>query len=449
MKSTILLIDDDPVDIKALQLLLQSWGHEVLCARSGKEGLRTLESSPVDTIVADVRMPGMSGEDVARAVHAEEPRLPVILITAHGDIRAAVGAMKLGAFDYVVKPPDEEEFRLTIERALEHSRLQRENEYLRAELAAGGIYGERLIGRSAKMLAVFELIDRVARTESTILITGETGTGKELVAQTIHYKSRRADRPLIALNCASLNPNVIESELFGHEKGAFTGAVTPRRGRFEEADGGTLFLDEIGETSLEFQAKLLRALQEQEVARVGGNKPIHVDVRMLASTNRDLGEQVKNGTFREDLYYRLSVIPIHLPPLRERRGDIELLAEHFLSTYGRRYDCPANGITAEGKKHLESRDWKGNVRELQHAIERAVVLSPREQLGPDDFTALPTVGPPGPSDQTLRGFVDARTREHVLAVLDRTGWRKQRAAEALGIDRATLYRMLRKFSIEG
>ena len=448
MKATILLIDDDPVDLKALQTLVESWDYAVLAARSGEDGLAELKDAPVDLLVSDVCMPGMGGEDVVQAVGREYPGLPVVLITGRGDVKSAVKAMKLGAFDYVVKPPDPDELRLTVARALEHSRLQRENRFFRAELAAGGMYGERLIGRSPAMLKVFALIDRVARTDSTVLITGETGTGKELVAQAIHYRSARFERTLVALNCAALQPNLIESELFGHEKGAFTGAAAMRRGRFEDADGGTLFLDEIGETSPTFQAKLLRVLQEGEFERVGGSRPIRVSVRVLASTNRDLVKEVHEGRFREDLYYRLSVIPVHLPALRERGEDVALLATHFADTLARKYGCPARTVSPGGMAHLQSLPWPGNVRELQHVVERAVVLAGGDSLGPDDFRFDDVATPRGASAPTLQDYLAERTREYVMQVLDHAGWRKGRAARTLGVDRATLYRMIRKYRIE-
>jgi DNA-binding NtrC family response regulator len=448
MKATVLLIDDDPLDIKPLQMLLESWDLDVAAARSGEEGMERLGAIPADLVITDVFMPGMSGEDVVRAVRKAYPQLPVVLITGKGDVKSAVRAMKLGAFDYVVKPPDAAELRLTVERALEHSRLQRENAFLRAEMSANGMYGERLMGQSPKMLAVFEIIQRVAPTDSTVLITGETGTGKELVAQTLHYKSRRAPMPLVALNCASLNPNLIESELFGHEKGAFTGAVTARRGRFEDADGGTLFLDEIGETPLEFQSKLLRVLQEKEFERLGGNRKIRADVRLLTSTNRDLEKEVAAGRFREDLYYRLRVIPIPLPPLRERREDIGMLAAHFADEYGRRYRSGPCAVSPAGVSFLASQEWKGNVRELRHAVERAVVLARGDLLEAEDFQGVPAGEPDAAAGAGLQDFVDARTREYLLQVLDQTRWHKQRAAEILGIDRVTLYRMLKRFSLE-
>ncbi|MEM7394652.1 MAG: sigma-54 dependent transcriptional regulator, partial [Verrucomicrobiota bacterium] len=375
MRQTILLIDDDPLDVSTLEMMFSGWDYDVLTARSGEEGLKVLEEATVDLLISDVWMPGIKGNEVLTQTLERYPELPVILITGRADIETAVDSMKQGAFDYVQKPPDEDDLKLTVERAMEHARLRRENEFLRAELAAGGKYGERLIGQSPAMQKVFDLIHKVARTDSTVLITGETGTGKELVAQTIHFNSPRAKKPMIAFNCAAFNPNLMESELFGHEKGAFTGAVSTRRGRFEDADGGMLFLDEIGETSLEFQAKLLRVLQEKELERVGGNTRIEIDVRVLASTNRDLQDEVKEGRFREDLYYRLRVIPIHMPPLRERGDDIILLATTFMNKFSEQYNCEAESFSKKCQEYLLSREWKGNVRELEHALERAVILS--------------------------------------------------------------------------
>jgi DNA-binding NtrC family response regulator len=448
MKTTILAVDDDPLDLAPLRLILESWGHEVLTANSGNEALGILRGQPVDLVVSDVRMPRMSGEDLLTRVLADFPGLPVVLFTGRGDIKSAVNAMKLGAFDYVTKPPDEEEFRITVDRALESGRLRRENAFLRAELGAAGRYGERLLGRSPAMLAVFDTINRVARTDSTVMITGETGTGKELVAQAIHYRSQRCGAPLVAFNCAALNPNLIESELFGHEKGAFTGAVAARRGRFEEADGGTLFLDEIGEMDIGLQAKLLRVLQERSFERVGGSTQVAVDARLIASTHRDLAALVKEGRFREDLYYRLRVIPIHIPPLRERREDILPLAEHFAVEYAERYGSNARAFSSAAKEFLLSQPWKGNVRELQHAVERAVVLGRGEAIEPGDI-AIPDAGPTvsDTSDATLQSALDRASREHIVRALDRCQWRKQQAAALLGIDRVTLYRLLKKFSL--
>ena len=448
MKSTVLVIDDDPLDSRPLCLLLGQWDLEVVTARSGEEGLARLASTPVDLVISDVYMPGLTGEQVVERIAREHPDLPVILLTGRGDVKSAVRAMRLGAFDYVLKPPAEDELRFAVQRALEQARLRRENRFLRAELGALGPHGERLIGRSAPMLEVFDLIRRVARTDSTVLITGETGTGKELLAQTIHFKSARAGGPFVAFNCAAINPNLVESELFGHEKGAFTGAVAARRGRFEEAHGGTLFLDEIGETTPEFQVKLLRVLQEREFQRVGGSERIRVDARVLASTNRDLAQLVKAGRFREDLYYRLRVIPIHLPPLRERREDILPLADSFLEGYRAQYGLGRVELSAGARARLAAAPWPGNVRELQYAVERAVVLARGPVLEADDFEAPAPAGAPAPVAATLDAHLEGKSRAYLVETLDRLGWNKSRAAQALGMDRTTLHRMLRKFQLE-
>lgn len=447
MKSTVLLIDDDPIDIKALQMLLESWDFEVHPSRSGRDGIAKLQTQLFDLIVSDVRMPEMTGEDVVKSVTASHPDIPVVLVTGHGDIRSAVEAMKLGAFDYVVKPPNEDEFKITITRAIEHSRLKNQNRQLMSELHNSGFYGDKIIGKSHVMLELFDVIDRVSRTDSTVMIIGETGTGKELVARSIHYKSKRAFKPLIAVNCATLQQNLVESELFGHEKGAFTGAIEVRRGKFEEADGGTLFLDEISEISLEMQAKLLRVLQEGECQRLGSNKTIKVDVRIIAATNRNIEEFVKAGRFRQDLFYRLMVIPVDIPPLRKRQGDIPLLALHFLDLYGKRYRSETVSISAKALSYLSSLEWTGNVRELQHAVERAVIMSNSSVLEPCDFISGEKACSDSPLN-TLQSVLDARTKEYLLQILKDTDNHKQKTADILGIDRTTLYRLLKKYDIE-
>jgi DNA-binding NtrC family response regulator len=449
MKATILLIDDDPVDLKVLKALVESLDFDTLAVRSGEEGIKMLKSGGIDLVLSDVRMPGMSGVDVVSEMARRFSRIPIILITADADVRTAVDAMKQGAFDYVTKPADETELVLTMERALEHCMLKKENAFLRSELAVGGIYGDRLIGVSPPMLEVFDLISRVAVADSTVLISGETGTGKELVAQMIHFKSNRAEKPFVAVNCAAINQGLSESELFGHEKGAFTGAAAARKGRFEDADGGTLFLDEITEGTPEFQAKLLRVLQEGTIQRVGGNQDIKVDVRVIASTNLDIDNEVKEGRFREDLFFRLNVVPVVVPPLRDRKEDIPILAKHFLATYGSRYNSSVNSISDQALDYLVRQEWSGNVRELQHAVERAVVLASHEILESDDFAPRRNKAADTGGERKLADVVDRQTRLHVLEVLESESWHKQKVADILGVDRATLYRLIKKFGLDG
>lgn len=445
----ILLIEDDAWMAQAMLALVESWGFRAERAASAEEGQALLEAGSFDLVLTDVRLPGASGFDVLRQVRERWPKIPVILITAHGDVPGAVAAIKQGAFDYVIKPVDADAFEVTVRRALEHGRLLRENQFLRRELAGTSNLGQRMIGRSARMREVFEVLDRVAATDSTVLLASETGTGKELAAQTIHLRSKRAAGPFVTCNCAAFSPTLLESELFGHEKGAFTGALSLRRGRFEEADGGTIFLDEIGETSREFQAKLLRVLQEREVERVGSSRKLHVDVRVIASTNRDLEKEVAEGRFRQDLYYRLRVVPVVLPPLRERGEDILELARHFIQTFCRSYDRPVMELEPAAVTRLLQHAWPGNVRELKHAVERAVLLARGPVLTADDFDLQARPPGPGPGGDRLllQDRVDDATRRFVLEALDRTGGEKKKAAELLGIDRVTLHRILRRLNI--
>jgi DNA-binding NtrC family response regulator len=432
-----------------MRLMMEAWGMRVERAGTAEEGLALLQDSAFDLVMTDVCLPGKSGFDVLTEVKQRKPDLPVILITGQGDVRGAVEAIKKGAFDYALKPLDADTLEITVRRALEAGRLRQENQYFRREMASLGVHGPRLVGRSANMLAVYDRIDRVAATDSTVLIVSETGTGKELVAQTIHYRSKRAAAPFVACNCAALNSSLLESELFGHEKGAFTGAIAARRGRFEEAEGGTIFLDEIGETSREFQAKLLRVLQEREIERVGSSRKIKIDVRIIASTNRDLEKEVAEHRFREDLYYRLKVVPITLPPLRERKEDIMELARYFIRIFAAQYDRPVPDMTADAQEYLLRHNWPGNVRELKNALERAMVLAAHDELTRADFEPDHAPPPPDTEDPTaLNAFIDAATRRHVVRILDRTGWERKRAADLLGIDRVTLYRLLRRLDVK-
>jgi DNA-binding NtrC family response regulator len=445
----ILLIEDDAWMAQAMLALVESWAIRAEHAPSAEAGLAALENESFDLVLTDIRMPGASGFDVLRQVKERWPRLPVILVTGHGDVADAVSAIKQGAFDYMIKPVDADSFEATVRRALEHGRLRRENDFLRRELAAGSALGQRMIGRSPRMREVFDILDRVSVTDSTVLLVSETGTGKELAAQTIHLRSKRAAGPYVTCNCAAFSPTLLESELFGHERGAFTGAISLRRGRFEEADGGTIFLDEIGETSREFQAKLLRVLQEREIERVGSSRKLQVNVRIIASTNRDLEKEVAEGRFRQDLYYRLRVVPVVLPPLRERAEDIPELARHFMAQFCAQYDRPPLELEPAALERLARHSWPGNVRELKHAIERAVLLA----RGPRLTAADVEVEPPSAASLTestaltLQDRVDDATRRFVLEALERAGGEKKKAAEALGIDRVTLHRILRRLGV--
>jgi DNA-binding NtrC family response regulator len=378
------------------------------------------------------------------------PGLPVILLTAHATVQTAIAAMRDGAFDYVEKPFDNDELKTLIRRALDVTRLSRENRYLRAEVK--GRYAlDALVAESTAMRDVLDLVSRAARSRSTVLITGESGTGKELVARAVHYHSERVGQPFIAVNCKAFAEGVLESELFGHEKGAFTGADRTKPGLFERADNGTLFLDEIGEVNGDFQGKLLRVLQEKKFQRVGGSTERTVDVRLVAATNRDLRAEVAASRFREDLYFRLAVIPIHLPPLRERREDVLPLAQHFLAKWNSELSRKIGGWTPEVESYLLRHAWPGNVRELENTIERGVVLARGDCIGLDDLLvdSRPEGGPGDPGEPLgdLQSFLDQAASERIRAVLREVQGLRGEAARRLGIDRTTLYRLMRKYGI--
>jgi DNA-binding NtrC family response regulator len=398
-------------------------------------------------------MPGTDGLEVLRRARALDPELPVILITAHGSVPTAVAALREGAFDYVQKPFDNEELRTLAARALEVTRLSRENRWLRAELGArDGL--EALVAESPGMREVADLVRRAARSPSTVLVTGESGTGKERVARALHVHSERVGRPFVAVNCKALAEGVLESELFGHERGAFTGAERARAGLFERAEGGTLLLDEIGETSASFQAKLLRVVQERTVRRVGGDDERPVDVRLVVATHRDLRKEVEEGRFREDLYFRLAVIPIRVPPLRERPEDVVPLARHFLARLGAGLGRPHLRFADGVEEALARHPWPGNVRELENAVERGVVLARGETVGLEDLLLegpgreAPAAGGPAAGEVTLQEVVDRAAAEHVRATLAACDGRRAEAARRLGVDRTTLYRLMRRHGIE-
>jgi len=446
--ATLLIADDDPVALALLAEVLTGEGYAVRSASSGSECLRLAESQSFDLAVVDLRMPDVNGLEVTRRLSALQPGTPVIILTAFATIDTAIEAIRQGASDYLSKPFRMEQLILVVRRILESRRLARENLQYRHELQDRfGV--QNLVGQSPAMVEVYKLVARVAGLDTTVLIQGETGTGKELVARAIHHASPRADGPFVVVDCSALAETLVDSELFGHERGAFTGAWSARRGLFETAAGGTCLLDEVGELSAALQAKLLRALQEQTIRRVGGNDWISVNVRMIAASNRDLKKRVEEGSFREDLYYRLNVVSIGVPPLRERLADVPLLAQHFVDKYARLTRKPARGLAREALDVLGAYHWPGNVRELENAIERAVALSTSELLMPEDLPPqsrherAPLVLPA--PQMTL----DEVRRWYIGKVLEEVGGNKVQAAERLGIDRATLYRMLRRWAVGG
>jgi two-component system, NtrC family, response regulator AtoC len=440
---TLLIADDDPVALALLAEVLTGERYEVRAAAGGAECLRLAEREPFDLAIVDLRMPGMGGLEVVRRLGAMQPGIPVIILTAFATIDTAIEAIREGASDYLSKPFRMEQLKIVVRRILESRRLARENVQYRHELQDRfGV--QNLVGQSPAIVEVYKLVARVASLDVTVLIQGETGTGKELVARAIHYASPRAAGPFVVVDCAALPETLFESELFGHERGAFTGALSARRGLFETATTGTCLLDEIGELTAPLQAKLLRALQEQTIRRVGGNDWIPVNVRMIAATNRDLRRRVEEGSFREDLYYRLNVVSISVPPLRERQEDVPLLAQHFLERFARASRTPSRGLARETVELLRAYHWPGNVRELENAIERAVALSSSEVLMPEDLPVLsrsehpPLVLPAQPMS------LEEVKRWYVSRVLEDVGGNKVQAAERLGIDRGTLYRILRR-----
>ena len=448
----ILLVDDEPKILHALASALRGEGHEVVTAPSGREALKLLSQRSFDLLVIDNLMPDMTGLDVIRDLTSstgEAERPQVLMMTAHATVESAIEAMKLGALDYLQKPFDVDELLVVVRRALEHQRLQTEHRYLIGERDAEfNHYG--IVGRSRRMQEVIRTAEVVARTKSTVLITGETGTGKEMLARAIHFHSAQRDMPLIKVNCAAIPDSLLESELFGHVRGAFTGAVSSKRGRFALADGGTIFLDEIGTLSTAVQAKLLRVLQEREFEPLGSERTQKVDVRVIAATNRDLRQMVADGRFQEDLYYRLNVIPIQIPPLRERRDDIPVLVEHFVAKHARRAGKRIEGLAPGLLDALQSADWPGNVRELENTLERAVVLasSPVIDAGVIRMLGVPTAAAGGLPSMVLRQNLDWAERETVRRALDACGGVKKDAAELMGISQRALSYYLAKHRVE-
>ncbi len=481
-KKTILVTDDDTAHRTMLRKLLTGWGYAITEADDGSSAIAAVQRQPFDLILMDIRMIKVSGLAALTEIKAFNPSIPIVIMTAYASVETAVEALKKGAYDYLTKPLDFDELRLTLERAVDHSHLREENRLLRASL--GERFDRRsLVGRSVAMTRLLETASQVAPSEATVLITGESGTGKEMIAGLIHYNSLRKDGPFIRFNCAAIAETLLESELFGHEKGAFTGADRRKEGKFRQADGGSLFLDEVSEMSVGMQVKLLRVLQERELTRVGGEEVIPIDVRVIAATNRDLLREIGAGRFREDLYYRLNVVTLPIPPLRERQEDIPLLAQEFLVRFAEKNHKTIKGFTPQAMDRLLRHPWPGNVRELMNAVERGVVLSRGEYLDESELSLIlpgqresapPSAGnaPAGvtasPGSDEAAGetapdgmpFVAERAapvsgapsletveRETIIRTLEAAGGNKSEAARRLGITRRTLHQKLRKYGM--
>ncbi len=447
----ILVIDDDVKMLELLRKVLSKRGYTVEISSKPREALEKFKSDDFDIVVSDINMPEISGLEILKQVKSMSPETIVIMITAFATVSSAVESMKLGAYDYIIKPFNMEEFVLIIDRAVEQISLRKEVELLRKEVQQRYSFGN-IIGKSPQMQKVFQLIKQVANTNSNVIIYGKSGTGKELVAKAIHYNSLKRDKPFIAVNCSAIPESLLESELFGHEKGAFTGAVSSRKGLFEEANGGTIFLDEVGDMSLAMQAKLLRVLEDKEIRAVGSDKPRKIDVRVIAATHKDLEKAVKEGTFREDLFYRLNVIPIYLPKLKERVEDIPLLVEYFLKKYGEEAGRPNIRISREALACMMKYSWPGNVRELENLIERLVVLSTGDEIRVEDLPDYIGVCKAETVVEELtlgeRITLEELEKRYILKVLRETGWHKSNAAKILGIDRRTLYRKIKEYKLE-
>jgi len=453
MALRVLLVDDETAILNSLQILLKGEGFKVAVAQSGREAVERFAEFEPDVVLTDIRMPGMDGLELLAALRQQDPEVPVILMTAQASLQSAVQAVNQGAFYYLQKPFSNAELIALCRRAGETRELKRENRALKHEIRRREqARGVRPVGKNRAFLEVVRLAETVAPTDSTVLITGESGTGKEILARYIHALSERQGKPFVSINCGALPENLLESELFGHVKGSFTGAVRDKEGLLVAARGGTFFLDEVAEMSPSLQVKLLRALQEREVIPVGATSPISIDVRVIAATNRDLEVEMRRGTFRSDLYYRLNVIALHLPPLRDRIDDLPLLADHFLqrlSAERGRKGGPLR-LSEEALAAMQRYDWPGNVRELENALERAAVISKTEVIGPEalpsrivNAPAAPLVADRPPANPTL----DAIERAYIMWVLQAEGGNKARAAEVLGIDPSTLYRKLNRYGV--
>ncbi len=455
----ILVVDDEPSMRELLQIVLRREGYSVRLAENGRTALSTLEREPADVLISDIKMPDMSGVDVLREAKRLDPDLVGIMVTAFASTETAVEALRLGAYDYLTKPFDVDELKAKVRNAFERRELRQENVLLKRALRSASEFSN-IIGRSKPMQAVFDLVETIAPTNSTILITGESGTGKELVARAIHFNSLRRERSFVALNCGALPETLLESELFGHVRGAFTGAAGNKKGLIETAERGTVFLDEISEMSPMMQVKLLRVLQERKFRRVGGTEEIDADIRIIAATNRELGRMVAEGRFREDLYYRINVIPVQLPPLRERREDIPLLAEHFLAKYRTQMGKTTSSVSPAALQALEAFDWPGNVRQLENIIERAVALERGPSVQPESLPSDITSRVPDRSEAADRDeaklpeagldlprHLESQEREYVAQALRQTLGRHDKAARLLGISPRQFRYLLDKYAL--
>ncbi|MDR5695674.1 MAG: sigma-54 dependent transcriptional regulator [Armatimonadota bacterium] len=438
----ILVIDDEAYVRDLMMEVFTREGFLVKTASDGETGLDLACTGAFDLILLDLKLPKINGLTLLRSIMERDPDAIVVVITAYGSIETAIQAMKLGAYDYVTKPFEIDQLMLIVNRALERGNLIRENRYLHEELARNYKF-DGIIGKSPRMQEVLKIASTVAPTDATVLIYGETGTGKELLARSIHYQSPRANGPFVVMNCGAIPETLLETELFGHEKGAFTNALTARAGKFERAEGGTIFLDEIGDMSLAMQVKLLRVLQEKTIERVGGSRPIRVNVRIIAATHKDLKAAIREGRFREDLYYRLAVVPLELPPLRERREDIPALAQYFLKKYREQLGKDVRNISPLAMRRLRSYHWPGNVRELEYCIERAVILANGPTIGVEELWLDPPAPPQEEEDLSLRSV----ERKHIQRVLSEVNWDVESAARKLQVEVGDLLERMAKYGI--
>ncbi|MBI5778828.1 MAG: sigma-54-dependent Fis family transcriptional regulator [Planctomycetes bacterium] len=448
-KYKILVVDDEEVIRNSLAEWLTDTGYESLTAADGPQALNIIKDADIDIMLADLKMPGMDGMQLMKQAQEINPDLSVIIMTAYGTIASAIDAIKAGAYDYLEKPFCPERVEVIINNIMAHKNVVRENIALKKELSRKYQF-EELVGKSPKMQAVFELIKTVAKSNATVLILGETGTGKELVARAVHAESLRHKGPFVSLNCAALPESLLESELFGHEKGSFTGAIAQKKGKFELAHGGTIFLDEIGDISPNVQVHLLRVLQEKELNRVGGNEIVKVDVRVVTSTNRDLKKRVEEGTFREDLFYRLNVVPVYVPPLRERPDDIPILARYFLKKFNTENNKNIRDFSPEVMDYFMKHTWTGNVRELENAIEYSVVLCRNDIVKPEHLPPLlkdRRICEPPPSANSDKTSLKDAEKKQIIKVLDENKWNYTRTAKTLGISRSTLHNKLKEYQI--